>query len=455
MKKTPVQKFEESYIQPKLDRRRQNGSLRKLTPYFPSASSSSTATTSTIIDFSSNDYLGLAQSIEQQRKSALAFQHLPMGQHLLGSTGSRLLTGDSDYAHQLEQQLAKLHKRPSAMLCNSGYDANLSVMSCLSLEEDTVIILDELSHNSIQMGVRFGTNKSNNKSSSTSKVFQFRHNDLQDLERILVDDNVQTSTNPAIIVIESIYSMDGDAAPIKEILAMAYKYNACVIVDEAHGLGVFGDHGLGLLEQERLENHPSLLCSVHTFGKAAGCHGAVVCGSNIFKQFLYNYGRPIIYSTSLPMHSLVSISCSYDTMTGQTGMNLRRKVLDLVSFFRELVLEEILHHCGEDGNIKLVDSFSPIQALIIPGNTRCLDFCKRLWTKSGQTIRLYPIRSPTVPKGEERVRIIIHSHNTQEQVQYLISLISSTLRDMGTIKTSNSRQFTTIRNIDEYQRSRL
>jgi 8-amino-7-oxononanoate synthase len=249
--------------------------------------------------------------------------------------------------------------------------------------------------------------------------------------------------------------MDGDAAPIKEILAMAYKYNACVIVDEAHGLGVFGDHGLGMLEQERLENHPSLLCSVHTFGKAAGCHGAVVCGSNIFKQFLYNYGRPIIYSTSLPMHSLVAISCSYDTMTGQTGMNLRRKVLDLVSFFRELVLEEILHHCDEDANIKLVDSFSPIQALIIPGNTRCLDFCKRLWTKSGQSIRLYPIRSPTVPKGEERVRIIIHSHNTQEQVQYLISLISSTLRDMGTIKTSNSRQFTTIRNIDEYQRSRL
>jgi len=247
---------------------------------------------------------------------------------------------------------------------------------------------------------------------------------------------------PAIIVVESVYSMDGDAAPLKEILDMALSYNACVIVDEAHGLGVLGENGLGLLEEDGLENHPSLLCSIHTFGKAAGCHGAVVCGSSSLKDFLLNYGRPIVYSTSLPLHSLVSIACSYESMTGITGRRLRGVLRDRVRLFRKLFFETILNQRNKNDSesslpIRLVHSVSPINALIIPGNNLCLQFCERLWENSNKLIRMYPIRSPTVPKGKERVRIILHSHNTEDQVLCLIDLIKSTLIEMEILADLN------------------
>jgi len=388
-----------------------------------------TARRSNVNDFSTNDYLGLAQSTRQQQKVEELYQSLPY--RYLGSTGSRLLTGDSKYAQDLETRLAEWHKRPSAMLCNSGYDANLSVISCISL--NSTVIMDELCHNSIQMGLRL---------SRGYKLRKFRHSSLQDLERILIAEqknNMTThSKKPALIVVESVYSMDGDAAPLREMLDMALAYNACVVVDEAHGLGILGENGLGLLEEYGLQKHPSLLCSISTFGKAAGCHGAVVCGSSSLKEFLLNYGRPIVYLTSLPLHSLVSIACSYESMTGIIGKQLRRHMRDQVQLFRKLFFEKILnqHHHNASGSslpIRLVPSASPINALIIPGNTRCLQFCDRLWNKSKQSIRLYPIRSPTVPKGEERVRIILHSHNTDDQVNYLIDLIKSTLFDMGII----------------------
>jgi 8-amino-7-oxononanoate synthase len=424
-KLSPARIFENLHIHPKLERRKEKGSLRRLKPF--RSITGETARRSNVIDFSTNDYLGLAQSTRQQQKVEELYQSLPY--RYLGSTGSRLLTGDSKYAQDLETRLAEWHKRPSAMLCNSGYDANLSVISCISL--NSTVIMDELCHNSIQMGLRL---------SRGYKLRKFRHSSLQDLERILITEEQNKSkhsTKPPIIVVESVYSMDGDAAPLKEIFEMALAYNACVVVDEAHGLGILGDNGLGLLEEHGLEKHPALLCSIHTFGKAAGCHGAVVCGSSRMKEFLLNYGRPIVYSTSLPLHSLVSITCSYESMTGITGRQLRRDLRDRTQLFRKLFSEKILRPNNESGRtlpIRLVSSISPINALIVPGNTTCLQFCEKLWNKSNRSVRLYPIRSPTVPKGQERVRIIVHSHNTEDQVIYLIDLIKSTLADMHIIR---------------------
>ena len=429
---SPVEVFESLHIRPKLEQRKQKGSLRQLKA-FPSIPDDAISRQN-VIDFSSNDYLGLAQSTIQQQKVEELYKTLP--DRYLGSTGSRLLTGDSKYAQDLELRLAKWHKRPSAMLCNSGYDANLSVMSCLSL--NSTVLMDDLCHNSIQMGLRL---------SKGFKLQQFRHSNLSDLERLLILDQQnrsRTSPKPAIIVVESVYSMDGDAAPLKEILDMALKYNACVIVDEAHGLGILGNNGMGLLEEDGLENHPSLLCSVHTFGKAAGCHGAVVCGSKALTGFLLNYGRPIVYSTSLPLHSLVSIACSYESMSGNIGRQLRRDLNDRTELFRRLFVERIVRPNQKSGfslPIRLAPSVSSINALIVPGNNECQEFCKILWNKSNRSIRLYPIRSPTVPKGSERVRIIIHSHNTEDQVIYLISLIQSTLCDMGIIPGSNRNDY--------------
>jgi 8-amino-7-oxononanoate synthase len=407
----PALAFECEHIHPALERRREVGSLRRLSPYHHENT----------IDFSSNDYLGLAVSKEQNALVDQVYNQLP--RHSLGATGSRLLTGDSDYAQTLERRLAKWHKRPAALLCNSGYDANLSVLSSLTM--NCCVILDELCHNSIQMGVRL---------SKGCNVSTFLHNSIADLERILREKTAIDGSTRILVVVESVYSMDGDQAPLANILETAREFNACVIVDEAHGLGVLGHDGMGLLSKDGLENHPSLLCSVHTFGKAAGCHGAVVCGSSAIREYLYNYGRPIVYSTSLPLHSLVAIACAYRIMSSEKGRHLRTKVAERVQRFRKNMLKIL---SGRDGSISLGPSSSPIQALILPGNTACIDFCNIMSQKSGKRILLYPIRSPTVPKGQERIRIILHSHNTTQQVDELTTLIDATLAEVSRRQTSD------------------
>jgi 8-amino-7-oxononanoate synthase len=443
---SPVQAFELWHIHPALQRRQQVGSLRKLTPYeshgittgsYSSNAAAVTAVATTIpfIDFSSNDYLGLAHSPTQQQKVNDTYHHpLPYHQKcFLGSTGSRLLTGDSMYAQSLERRLATYHQRPAALLCNSGYDANLAVLSSL-VSHGAEIILDELCHNSIHMGVRLGSNK------SCGTVRKFQHNNVQDLEVLLkeMSSRVDTRTSTSVvIVVESIYSMDGDAAPMKEIFNLAALYHACVVVDEAHSLGVFGSQGLGLLEELQLQSHPSLLCTVYTFGKAAGCHGAVICGSKSLVEFMYNFGRPIVYSTFLPLHSLVCISSAYDTIMGDVGRELRRKVLDLVQEFRSLMLERVLNRCVPSSGISLVESYSPIQAIILPGNQQCVDFCQNVKRNSNNSIRLFPIRSPTVPKGQERIRVVLHAFNTSEQVEYLVTIILSSLLGLGVLTGSS------------------
>ena len=404
---SPSETFEQAYILPALNRRRERGSLRKLVPFH----------TSEVVDFSSNDYLGLAQNLDQHAQVQRAYEKLSQRIHLVGSTGSRLLTGDSEYAHHLEEQLAQWHSRPAALLCNSGYDANLAVLS--SVTRHSIVLLDELCHNSLYMGIQLGK--------GSQKIF--RHNNTQDLEGLLQQNTSQENCKQVFIVVESVYSMDGDVGPLQEILELALRFRACVIVDEAHGLGVFGSNGMGVLAALRLENHPALLCSIHTFGKAAGCHGAVVCGSIAMKEYLINYGRPIVYSTSLPLHSLVCIACAYESMRGEVGRRLRAELYEIVEVFRKGMLK-LMAMTGDD-SVALVPSYSAVQALIIPGNKACVDFCELLWLRSGQRMRLYPIRSPTVPIGQERVRIIVHSHNTKEQVEELLYLIKCTMQDMG------------------------
>jgi 8-amino-7-oxononanoate synthase len=383
------------------------------------------------VDFSSNDYLGLAHDPVQHEAVESAYAQLVAVTDVtrlvprLGATGSRLLSGDSTNFHNLEQYIAKRHNRPTAFLCNSGYDANLAVVSSLPAD---LIIYDEYAHNSLHMGMRLWQAQD----PEHKRMMSFRHNSTDDLQQKL---QTLLANNPKLdhkvervmVLIESVYSMDGDVAPVRAMLDVAHQFGAQVIVDEAHGLGIYGP-GTGVLAAERVEQHPALACSIHTFGKAAGCHGAVVCGSTVFRDYLVNYGYPVIYSTALPLHSLATIRCSYDTMTGIKGDRLRETVFQLVDMFRKN-LEPFLATCHEQ--VHLLPSTSPIQALMIPDNTACTEFCRRLFTKSNRRIQLYPIKSPTVPQGQERVRIILHAHNTTEQVHTLVLLIQSTLRDMG------------------------
>lgn len=404
-----------------LAKRRQNGSLRTLLPIDAFHHKSQSGA-----DFSTNDYLGLAQC--HQQKLIVDRLYHEQAEVRLGATGSRLLSGDSLYARNLEVWLAKLHQRPTATLFNSGYDANLSILSSIIVPGD-LVILDELCHNSSVMGVRM----------SRQREFRvFPHNNVDALRYILEAN--RSSHKCCLIVVESVYSMDGDVAPLNAILDLASRYDAVVVVDEAHGLGIYGRTnrndlelsltrdascqlpplpntkgygGMGVLAALELESHPALLASVHTFGKAAGCHGAAICGSEVLRDFLWNYARPFVYSTSLPLHSLVAIKASYTTMISREGDIRRAHTFELVKLFCSIMNDAL----SSSPLVSLWPSPSPIQALVLGDNDTCLEFCQRILNR--YAIRLYAIRAPTVPLGFERVRVILHAHNTEDEVRWL------------------------------------
>lgn len=375
------------------------------------------------MDFASNDYLGLARNTAQRRRvqalweEAVEASNPKKGQQgpTLGATGSRLLSGDTATFHELERYLATVHESPAALLCNSGYDANLALVSSLPCD---VILYDEYAHNSLHMAMRLWQ-QSNQE--GRRQWCAFRHNSVADLDRLL-DSTMSAMKKDAsvVVVVESIYSMDGDCAPLADILKVADRYGARVVVDEAHGLGVSGP--TGLLSALGLHRHPALLSAVYTFGKAAGCHGAVITGSKTLISYLVNYGYPLIYSTALPLHSLCTIRAAYESMVHPRGDALRSHLAHLIRVFQRLMHSEVLGHRQDD--LALISSSTPIQALLVPGNRRCTALCQAIWKESQQRIRLFPIKSPTVPAGKERVRIVLHAHNTAEQVRELVSLIA-------------------------------
>lgn len=327
-------------------RRRQQGNLRKLQIF------------DHLIDFASNDYLGLSRSTLLKDN----ILHL-------GSTGSRLLTGNSKYAQDLEESIAGFHGYATGTLFNCGYMANLGLISSIAKENDT-IIFDSQIHASMRDGIRL----------SRAKGYPFRHNDLEHLEARL-------KTHRGFICIESIYSTDGSIAPLKEICALAKQYNAKLIVDEAHAVGVFGSQGKGLLTEP-------VFAKIVTFGKALGVHGAIVLGSSSLQQTLINFARPYIYTTALPHYALAAIKSSYELFP---HMEEERKHL------QQLICQLNL-------------SSTTIQPLKIKGNSAVKKASEKL-RAAGFDVR--PLMSPTVQQGHESLRICLHAFNTNKELKGL------------------------------------
>ena len=362
----------EKSISSTLKAREEGGALRKL------------ALVTGKTDFSSNDYLGFAsastlyQMVEDKAKGLKI---------LNGSGGSRLLTGNSYIAENLENQLAKKHNSEAALIFNSGYDANVGLLSSIAAKDDT-FIYDELAHASIHDGIRL----------SRASSFPFRHNDILHLH-----ERLKAAKGNIFVVIESIYSMDGDAAPLKEIALLCNQYNAQLIVDEAHATGVFG---MGLVQQMQLEE--KVFGRIHTFGKAMGCHGAVVAGSKLLKNYLINYARSFIYTTALPMHSLLTIECAYELL--EKSGDAVKKLHDNINYFTQKV-----------GDKKgWITSNSAIQSLVVAGNENVKQLAAAL---QANEIDARPIMSPTVSKGKERIRVCLHSFNTTNEIDNLLDTI--------------------------------
>ena len=341
------------------------------------------------IDFCSNDYLGIAKNFLTITPDSQPTSITPLGEGV-GSAGSRLLAGNYALIEETEKQIASFHKAEAGLIFNSGYDANLGLLSCVPQKGDT-IIYDFLSHASIRDGIRL----------SQAQSFAFLHNDLNDLERRL-----KSATGNIFVVTESVFSMDGDYCPLPEIVALCKQYHAHLIIDEAHATGVVGENGEGLAQHLQLQDY--IFARVHTFGKACGCHGAVVLGSNLLRDYLINFARSFIYSTALPPAAIQVIANSYALFP---SMNKEREQLNiLINYFQSATI----------AYPKLV-STTPIQVVIVSGNSEVNRVANLLQTNN---LDVRHILYPTVPKGSERLRIVLHSFNTVEEVKLLVDLLA-------------------------------
>jgi 8-amino-7-oxononanoate synthase len=333
------------------------------------------------IDFCSNDYLGIA-------KRALLTGSGFSG--AAGSTGSRLLSGNYALIEETEKSIAAFHEAEDGLIFNSGYDANLGTLSCIAQRGDT-ILYDYLSHASLRDGIRL----------SFARSFSFAHNDTEDLEKKL-----KAAKGNIFVVTESVFSMDGDLAPLKNIAEICEKYGANLLVDEAHATGLVGERGEGLVQQLNLQT--ACFARVHTFGKALGCHGAIVLGSSMLRNYLVNFSRSFIYTTSLPEMNVAAIKKAYALFPEMRAE--RTHLQELVVQFQqaELMFEKR-------------KSSSPVQALIIPGNENVKKAASFL-QKNNLDVR--PIVYPTVPRDSERLRIVLHSFNTPNELDTLIKLLT-------------------------------
>ncbi|WP_312174383.1 pyridoxal phosphate-dependent aminotransferase family protein [Chryseobacterium sp.] len=336
------------------------------------------------VDFYSNDYLGFAKNKNFRNLLLKTIQKNP--DLLKGSTGSRLISGNTDVVTETEEFIAKEHQYEAAILFSSGYNANLALFASLPTRHDTIIV-DEKIHRSVHDGCKM----------SNAKKIKFRHNDCGHLESILKRQN-----GTVYIAVESLYSMDGDFCPLQEIAELAEKYQAGLIVDEAHAFGVFG---YGLVH--RLSIQEKVLATVVTYGKALGTHGAAVLTNDIIKSYLINFASPFIYTTAAHDFLWISISKGYEFLNENKAASVQLQ--KIISTFRKW-------------NVKSSsDENSPIQSVIIPDNNQLKLLSQTL---SDNGFLTYPIFSPTVKEGAERLRICLHSFNTEEEIVKLTELIN-------------------------------
>ncbi len=343
---------------------------------------------SNMVDLCSNDYLGMATNQLINKAPSSSNKILKTG-----STGSRLLSGNYERIEDAEKTISDFHQAEAALIFNSGYDANLGLLSSVPQRND-IILYDSLSHASIRDGIRL----------SFAGAFSFQHNDVDDLEKKLIANKSGTDRD-FFIVTESVFSMDGDLAPLKQMVELCDRFNAKLVVDEAHATGVVGDRGEGLVQHLKL--HEKCFARIHTFGKALGTHGAVILGSATLKEYLVNFSRSFIYTTALPESTIDHILRSYEIFPGL--IEERNTLATLIEAFQSLAFK-----------YQKLNSETPIQGIIIPGNEMARAAAEMLQLNK---LDIRAILYPSVPKGMERLRIVLHSFNSIEQIIMLEELL--------------------------------
>ncbi|MED5302647.1 MAG: pyridoxal phosphate-dependent aminotransferase family protein [Bacteroidota bacterium] len=349
----------QAYFNQKLKDRESNGLLRKLRNY------------GGLVDLSSNDFLGIATAQNS------------------GATGSRLISGNFSELENLEEFFAKKLEAPSALYYNSGYMANIGVLPVIT-DRSTTIICDELIHASLRDGIRL----------SKAKHVVFSHNNISKLEELLLK-----IEGKKLIVIESVYSMDGDSPDIEEVFNLAEKFGAGVMVDEAHGTGLTGENNLGQAQQ--FINHPNCVAIVYPLGKSAGLSGAFVVGSKMLKQYLINFSRSFIYTTGPSKQLVIQLRKQLETMMKKDTsfiFALKSQFLNSLSSHYQYITGPY----GAGVGLITADKTQNIESALMDDN---------LFVKA--------ILSPTVQRGMERIRICFHDFNTKNEIDSLLSILNS------------------------------
>lgn len=346
-----------------------------------------------LLNFSSNDYLGLAAHPEL----LLTFKR-GVDLYGLGAGSSQLVCGHSTAHAQLEERLARITGRERSLVFSSGYLANLAVVTTL-LDQKGFIIEDRLVHASLIDAARL----------SRARIHRFPHSDTAAADQILskIDGLARK-----LVVTDSVFSMDGDIAPVENLARICHAHDAMLMVDDAHGLGVLGPRGGGILDHLGLDSK-AVPVLMGTFGKALGAFGAFVSGDEALIEMLIQKARSYIYTTALPPAIAHTVIHALDLVTSESWR--RVQLFQRVSQFQA--------GCRQRG-IRITDSVTPIQPLVIGEARRAVGVSEQLYAKG---ILVPAIRPPTVPAGTSRLRISLTAGHTEEQVNYLLDTLAEAL----------------------------
>jgi len=371
-----------------LAQRKKDGLLRVLRPVDLRKDGKIYRDGAELLDFSSNDYLGLSghPKLKEASKSAVEF----LG---VSASASRLLSGDLSIHHSVEERVAEFKGKESALVFNSGYQANVGIISSLYNRADAVFC-DRLNHASIIDGVR----------QSGAKLFRFGHNDLDHLDSLLKKESHKFKN--CLIVTETVFSMDGDKPPLKELVSIKDRYGCFLMVDEAHATGIFGQNGAGVVEEEGLCDEIELIMG--TFSKALGSFGAYLACSKKIKEYLVNSCRSFIYSTALPPAIMAANIEALNIVRDEPSR--RRELLANADYFRGKLQENGFDVRGE----------SQIVPLIVPDSSKAAQLSCQL-QQGGYWV--LPVRPPTVPAGQSRLRFSLTFHHSRQVLEALANLI--------------------------------
>jgi 8-amino-7-oxononanoate synthase len=357
---------------------------------------------SAYLAFASNDYLGLAN--HPQVVNALQQAAKDSG---VGSGASHLVHGHTHHHHSLEQALARFTGRERALLFSTGYMANMGVISALAGRGDHVY-QDRLNHASLlDAGIV-----------SRAKMIRYRHNDIEQLESLLAADTLEKGakvnhTKRKLVVVDGVFSMDGDIAPLPELSALCQRYHAQLMVDDAHGFGVLGKRGGGCVEHFNLSSEEVPIL-VGTLGKAFGTFGAFVAGSDALIETLIQFARPYIYTTALPPSIAAATQASLNLL--QNDLPRREGLHHLISYFRQ----------GATAlGLPLMDSVTAIQPIVLGDDNTVLTAAHFLRDNG---VLVGAIRPPTVPEGTGRLRITINANHCEADIDRLLTLLAEACR---------------------------